>query len=88
MIHGFWRLEPQEVRAAAIRSPRRNSGKAAGCVSDLSDRPIEAGAPPLLAGGISQKEPAICDGCQSREETPYNIGRFAEALCVAIHTRS
>jgi hypothetical protein len=37
--------------------------------------------------GISQKEPAIGDGCQSREVTLRKVSRFAGALCVAIHTR-
>src|ERR1700733_7961428 len=33
-----------------------------------------------------KKEPAIGDGCQSREETLRSVSRFAGALCVAIHT--
>jgi hypothetical protein len=39
------------------------------------------------AGGISQKEPAIGDGCQFREVTPHNVSRFTGALCAAVHTR-
>jgi hypothetical protein len=37
---------------------------------------------------IAQKEPAISDGCQSREEVVRTVSRFAGALCVAIHTRT
>ena len=37
---------------------------------------------------LLKKEPAIGDGCQSREVTLGSVSRFAGALCVAIHTRT
>ena len=39
-----------------------------------------------VAVGISQKEPAIGDGYQSREVTLRKVSRFAGALCAAIYT--
>jgi hypothetical protein len=38
--------------------------------------------------GLSEKEPAIGDGCQSREVMLRNVIRFAAALCVVVHTRT
>ena len=39
----------------------------------------------FAAGRHFSKKPAICDGCQSREEFA-NVTHFAGVLCVAIHT--
>jgi hypothetical protein len=52
---------------------------------DLTEAKRQRGASPA-AHGTSRKEPAIGDGCQSREVTPHNVSRFAGALCVAIPT--
>jgi hypothetical protein len=49
--------------------------------------PANPGPPAQAADGASQKEPAIGDGSQSREETLGKVIRFAAALCVVIHTR-
>ena len=41
-------------------------------------------APPETS--ISKKEPAIGDGCQSREVMLRSISRFPVLVCAAIHT--
>jgi len=55
------------------------------CPADRRQRMDESST--ATAEAIFQKEPAICGGYQSREETVRNVLRSREQLCVVIHTR-